>query len=267
MDHERLTMNRILLLICALTYTGMFTPFAQCQVLNFLGEEPTEAGVNGTVDMSSEEETDLSREDILQTRPFMKNAENLKILNENQKIARDNRIIERENIQRIENGEEPLPFVPLTPMLTFTEDEYLEWVKGIEKLNPHADRETIVTKMHSIMYPGDYDLKIAGVPLFREGQDTKNAHTVDIPAKRIVPQTIINNDKTIAHIKVQATDRFIKEEILSVAITQAKRTALLILIFIMALASIMFIAVLKPIKKLTNTVRIITKRNIDEPGN
>ncbi|MCK5099643.1 MAG: PAS domain S-box protein, partial [Desulfobacteraceae bacterium] len=54
------------------------------------------------------------------------------------------------------------------------------------------------------------------------------------------------------------------KEIISEAITLSIRMILLIVVFVMVLAASMFIAVLKPIEILTNTVRKIAQGNIDE---
>ena len=76
---------------------------------------------------------------------------------------------------------------------------------------------------------------------------------------------ILFNNKKIAEVTVQLTDTFVKEEIFSAAVTQIQRMILLILTFSSILAVSINIAVLKPIRTLSKSVRAIAGGNIDEP--
>ena len=76
---------------------------------------------------------------------------------------------------------------------------------------------------------------------------------------------VIHQKEKIALLKIEVTDKYIKEEILLSAISQVRRIVLFMLILIIILTVTIYIVVLKPIKKLTKTVRKISEGNISEP--
>ena len=76
---------------------------------------------------------------------------------------------------------------------------------------------------------------------------------------------VIHNNRAIANIDVQATDRFIKKEVQREMITEIIRMILLVLIFIVILTKAIHIVFLKPIKKLNETVQKISRGNISVP--
>ncbi len=85
-----------------------------------------------------------------------------------------------------------------------------------------------------------------------------------IPVQIIEQKDIVYIDRPIAFLKVEATDKFIKEDITAAAMNQAVRILILIIIFIILLSITIFFAVLKPIKSLMLTIRNIKEGNINE---
>jgi len=77
-------------------------------------------------------------------------------------------------------------------------------------------------------------------------------------------QYIIYNEKKIGSVTVQVTEKFVKEKILTTAVSQAKRMTLLIILFSIMLSTVNYIVILKPIKKLTASIKAITEGSINE---
>ena len=62
-----------------------------------------------------------------------------------------------------------------------TKEEFILYLETIEDLNPLSGWQQITTKIHSLQYPQDHDLKVAGIKLFKNGRENEGWEKVTIP--------------------------------------------------------------------------------------
>ena len=79
------------------------------------------------------------------------------------------------------------------PNVTLTRDQFIEYLKEVQKLNPNATWQQIITRMHYERYFKDHKLTVATIPLFHNGDENKGWETIKLPNGYKPPKFITDN--------------------------------------------------------------------------
>ena len=79
--------------------------------------------------------------------------------------------------------------------------DLVNYMKKVEALNPGANWQQIVTRLHHFAYPYDGNYVMYGIPLFKEGEDNEGWQDIKLPRDEDLPFFIYDDDGQLVNFK------------------------------------------------------------------